>query len=89
MQVIIDGVHYEPANKQAFSRIGIAISTHQRPEVLARAISQHLKHLPPGALVVVVDDGSNPAAAVPDGIQLFRHEESRGIVATKMPALRR
>ncbi|HEJ8096735.1 TPA: glycosyltransferase family 2 protein [Serratia marcescens] len=87
MQVIIDGVHYEPANKQAFSRIGIAISTHQRPEVLARAISQHLKHLPPGALVVVVDDGSNPAAAVPDGIQLFRHEESCGIVATKNASL--
>ncbi|HGM5351260.1 TPA: glycosyltransferase family 2 protein [Serratia marcescens] len=87
MQVIIDGVPYEPANKQAFSRIGIAISTHQRPEVLARAISQHLKHLPPGALVVVVDDGSNPAAAVPDGIQLFRHEESRGIVATKNASL--
>lgn len=87
MQVIIDGVHYEPANKQAFSRIGIAISTHQRPEVLARAISQHLKHLPPGALVVVVDDGSNPAAAVPDEIQLFRHEESRGIVATKNASL--
>lgn len=87
MQVIIDGVHYEPANKQAFSRIGIAISTHQRPEVLARAISQHLKHLPLGALVVVVDDGSNPAAAVPDGIQLFRHEESRGIVATKNASL--
>lgn len=87
MQVIIDGVPYEPANKQAFSRIGIAISTHQRPEVLARAISQHLKHLPPGALVVVVDDGSNPAAAVPDGIQLFRHEESLGIVATKNASL--
>ncbi|HEJ6909076.1 TPA: glycosyltransferase family 2 protein [Serratia marcescens] len=87
MQVIIDGVHYEPANKQAFSRIGIAISTHQRPEVLARAISQHLKHLPPGALVVVIDDGSNPAATVPDGIQLFRHEESRGIVATKNASL--
>ncbi|MBE5255651.1 glycosyltransferase family 2 protein [Serratia marcescens] len=87
MQVIIDGVHYEPANKQAFSRIGIAISTHQRPEVLARAISQHLKHLPPGALVVVVDDGSSPAAAVPDGIQIFRYEESRGIVATKNASL--
>lgn len=87
MQVIIDGVHYEPANKQAFSRIGIAISTHQRPEVLARAISQHLKHLPPGALVVVVDDGSSPAAAVPDGIQLLRREESRGIVATKNASL--
>jgi hypothetical protein len=87
MQVIIDGVPYEPANKQAFSRIGIAISTHQRPEVLARAISQHLKHLPPGALVVVVDDGSDPTAAVPDGIQLFRHEKSRGIVATKNASL--
>jgi len=83
MKVIIDGVEYEPANQQAFSRIGIAISTHQRPEVLFRAVSQHMKHLPTGALVVVVDDGSVPVAIVPEGIRLIRHEKSQGIVASK------
>lgn len=87
MQVIIDGVPYEPANQRAFSPIGIAISTHQRPEVLARAISQHIKHLPYGSLVVVVDDGSAPAAVVPDGIKLVRHEKSLGIVAAKNASL--
>ena len=87
MQVIIDGVPYEPANQRAFSRIGIAISTHQRPEVLARAIAQHMKHLPLGSLVVVVDDGSAPAAVVPDGIKLVRHEKSLGIVAAKNASL--
>ncbi|VVA47931.1 Glycosyl transferase family 2 [Serratia ficaria] len=83
MQVIINGIPYEPANKQAFSRIGIAISTHQRPEVLSRSISQHMKHLPPGALVVVVDDGSVPAAVVPEGVKLIRHETAKGIASSK------
>ena len=64
MQVTIDGVPYAPASVVA-SRIGIAISTHQRADVLKRALEQHMKHLPAGALVVVVDDGSKPAAVVP------------------------
>ena len=63
MQVTINGVSYAPACAIS-SRIGIAISTHQRSEVLKRALEQHLKHLPAGALVVVIDDGSKPAAAV-------------------------
>lgn len=87
MQVIIDGVPYEPANQQAFSRIGIAISTHQRPEILRRAIEQHIKHLPTGALVVIIDDGSVPAAVAPEGFKLIRHEMSRGIVASKNASL--
>jgi hypothetical protein len=87
MQVIIDGIPYEPANKQAFLRIGIAISTHQRPEILRRALDQHIKHLPVCALVVVVDDGSTPAAVVPDGVKLVRHEKSQGIVASKNASL--
>lgn len=87
MQVIIDGIPYEPANQQAFSRIGIAISTHQRPEILSRAIEQHMKHLPTGALVVIIDDGSVPAAVAPEGFKLIRHEMSRGIVASKNASL--
>lgn len=86
MQVTIDGVQYVPASQQQ-SRIGIAITTHNRPEVLKQAIEQHLKHLPAGALVVVVDDGSKPAAVAPDGIRLIRHETSLGIVASKNASL--
>jgi hypothetical protein len=45
-----------------------------------------MKHLPAGALVVVIDDGSKPAAVVPDGVQLL-HETSLGIVASKNASL--
>lgn len=86
MQVTIDGVPYAPASVVS-SRIGIAISTHQRADVLKRALEQHMRHLPSGALMVVVDDGSKPAAVVPDGVQLLRHETSLGIVASKNASL--
>lgn len=86
MQVTIDGVPFVPACASA-SRIGIAITTHNRSDVLNRAIEQHIKHLPAGALVVVIDDGSKPAAVVPDGVQLLRHETSLGIVASKNASL--
>lgn len=86
MQVTIDGVPYAPASIIS-SRIGIAITTHQRADVLKRAIEQHMKHLPAGSLVVVIDDGSQPAAVVPDGVQLLRHETSLGIVASKNASL--
>lgn len=86
MQVKIDGVSYAPVSDSR-SAIGIAITTHNRPEVLKRAIEQHIKHLPSGALVVVIDDGSMPQAIVPDGVTLLRHESSRGIVASKNASL--
>ncbi|WP_376779411.1 glycosyltransferase family 2 protein, partial [Atlantibacter hermannii] len=86
MQVTIDGVQYVPASHQQ-SRIGIAITTHNRPDVLKKAIEQHKKHLPAGALVVVIDDGSKPAAVVSDDVQLLHHETSLGIVASKNASL--
>ncbi len=86
MQVTIDGVPYAPVNNSR-SAIGIAITTHNRPEVLKRAIEQHMKHLPYGALVVVIDDGSKPAAIVPEKVKIIRHEQSRGIVASKNASL--
>jgi glycosyltransferase involved in cell wall biosynthesis len=86
MQVTIDGVPYAPACAIS-SRIGIAITTHQRADVLKRALEQHMKHLPAGALMVVIDDGSKPAAVVHDGVQLLRHNESLGIVASKNASL--
>ncbi len=86
MQVTIDGVPYAPVC-DSVARIGIAITTHNRADVLCRALAQHQQYLPPGALVVVIDDGSTPAAVVPDGVHLWRHDISLGIVASKNRSL--
>lgn len=86
MQVTIDGVPYAPVCNTV-ARIGIAITTHNRADVLSRTLAQHQKYLPTGALVVVVDDGSLPAASVPDSIQLIRNDKSLGIVASKNRSL--
>ncbi|MDY0886293.1 glycosyltransferase family 2 protein [Kosakonia sp. CFBP8986] len=87
MQVTIDGVPYAPVCDSATSRIGIAISTHNRASVLSQALEHHLRHLPVGALVVVVDDGSQPPAVVPASVNLIRHDKSLGIVASKNASL--
>lgn len=82
MDVVIDGVQYAPLNYR-HSNIGIAITTHNRADVLKRAIAHHQQFLPPGALMVVIDDGSTQSASVPEQIKLIRHEKSLGIVASK------
>jgi glycosyltransferase involved in cell wall biosynthesis len=86
MEVTIDGAPYAPARVSA-GRIGIAISTHNRAVVLKKTIEQHLKHLPAGARIFVIDDGSVPAASVPASVQLIRHSTSMGIVAAKNTSL--
>lgn len=80
MQFTTDGVRYAPACAIS-SRIGIAISAHQRADVLKRALEQHMKHMLACALVVVVDDGSKPAAAMRNGTQQLRHAASLGILS--------
>ncbi|QWR81950.1 glycosyltransferase family 2 protein [Cronobacter sakazakii] len=82
MEVVIDGVSYSPVSKQA-SNIGIAITTHNRHDVLSRALEHQLNYLPAGALVAVVDDGSSKPVSVPDGVRIIRSDMSRGIVASK------
>jgi len=82
MNVVIDGVTYAPASQQR-SNIGIAISTHNRHEVLSRALEHQLKYLPAGALVVVIDDGSAKPVTVPDGVTLIRNNTATGIAAAK------
>lgn len=83
---MIDGVRYAPVTERA-SNIGIAISTHNRHDVLSRALDHHLKFLPAGALVVVIDDGSAKPVTVPEGVRVIRHDVSRGIVAAKNSSL--
>ncbi len=87
MDVIIDGVPYVRADNVSHNKIGIAITTHSRPQVLANSLEQHRKYLPPGAVVFVIDDGSSPPAKVPDWCNLIRNDKSRGIVASKNVSL--
>lgn len=86
MEVMIDGVRYAPVTNRALN-IGVAISTHNRHDVLSRSLNHHLKYLPAGALVVVIDDGSPNPVVVPDGVRLIRCDMSRGIVAAKNASL--
>lgn len=86
MEVLINGINYTPATEQS-SKIGIAISTHNRHDVLSRALEHQLKFLPAGALVVVIDDGSAKPVAAPEGVRVIRHETSLGIVAAKNASL--
>lgn len=88
MQVIIDGKQFVPAHSSTGSRMGIAITTHNRADVLATALAQHEQHLPPGAFVVVVDDGSKRPVSAPDWVKLIRFDVSQGIVAAKNACLR-
>lgn len=87
MHVSIDGVDYVPASSGAAPRLAICITTRDRAEVLADSLEHHLKHLPAGALLCVVDDGSKVPAVVPSGVHLIRHEKSRGIPAAKNACL--
>lgn len=63
-------------------RLGIGLTTHNRPEVLAKALEHQLKFLPEGAVLVVVDDASHPPAKAP-GATLFRFHHNAGISAAK------
>lgn len=84
--VHIDGQEYLPAG-EATGAIGIAITTHNRSDQLSKTIERQLAHLPAGAHVVVVDDGSAKPATVPTGVEIVRFETSRGIVSAKNKCL--
>jgi len=86
MDVVIDGVRYAPMTEMV-SNVGIAISTHNRHDVLSRALEHQLKFLPAGALVVVIDDGSSKPVTASEGVIVIRHEVSRGIVSAKNGSL--
>ena len=86
MRVSVDGVEYAPVGRGGGPRIGVAVTTHNRPEVLASTLS-HIQRRTPGAVVAVVDDGSKVPVTVPDGVVLVRHEKARGIAGAKNACL--
>ena len=74
MRVTVDGVDYIPAGGP---NIGVAITTKDRPHVLAETLAAFTKHSP-NIPVVVVDDGSQ--VPVDNAV---RHPESLGVARSK------
>lgn len=63
--------------------IGIGITTHNRPEVLEKALAFQAKHMPANAKLVVVDDASTTPVARAD----FRFDQQAGIARAKNKCL--
>lgn len=80
-EVIVDGCRYVPED-DAGSRIGIGITTHNRPDVFRRAYAEIVR-LTPGARIVVVDDASDS----PIEEATFRFDECAGIARAKNKCL--
>lgn len=78
-KVTVDGVDYFPTTAP---RIGVAISTYNRQDVLSTTLTHIIKHTP-GAYIVVVDDASTTPVIVPDEVILLRNEKNSGIASTK------
>lgn len=58
--------------------IGVAISTHNRQYMLDKSLEAWEKHLPAGAVLAVIDDGSEPPA-----IGATHRQANSGVAATK------
>lgn len=89
---MIDGTRYEPVNQPAEAQaetpvIGIGITAYGRPQILAGAIERMAQHLPEGAHVVIVDDGSGVDIAAPTGWTVHRFEQNRGTPVAKNKCL--
>jgi glycosyltransferase involved in cell wall biosynthesis len=82
-KVMIDGVEYAPVAESSGARIGIAITTHNRAEVLEQSLARHREFFPPGAVLKIIDDGTEGARPESD----FRFAKPQGIVAAKNKSL--
>src|SRR5690606_11244947 len=82
--VVIDGVRYVPESGGPPSRIGIGITTRNRPEALKTTLENVRKHFPPGARLVVVDDASEKPVPEAD----FRFPRNVGIARAKNKCLK-
>lgn len=59
-------------------KIGVAVTTHNRPEVRSRCVAGWRRHLPEDTTFVVVDDASDPPAEA-----TFRFETNAGVARAK------
>lgn len=81
-EVLIDGTRYVPATANHPS-IGVGITTRNRPDILAQALTEWRRHLPANATLIVIDDASKTPVPEAD----YRFNENVGIARAKNKAL--
>ena len=64
-------------------KVGVAVTTRNRPDVLKRCLDNILEHSPDDFVVAVVDDASDTPVEVQDGVILYRFDENAGIPRAK------
>lgn len=81
-RITVDNVEYVPASEQsAPPTVGVAITTHNRPDVLAQTVAA-FRQLSPNIALAIVDDGSRKPVTSPHG-SVMRNERAQGIAAAK------
>lgn len=89
VSVTVGGVEYVPAGTLAViqvapgPRIGIGITTRNRPDQIRKTVDQFERFLPPGAKLVVVDDATDDPAFEAD----YRFDQNVGIARAKNKCL--
>src|SRR5690554_5113268 len=84
MDVVIDGVRYVPAGRSSGpERIGIGVTTRNRPKVFSETLKNLRKHLPEGSELVIVDDASGE----PVKEATYRFARQAGIAKAKNKCL--
>jgi hypothetical protein len=63
--------------------LGVALSTHNRRNLFERAIAQWQRWIPPGTVLVVVDDASDVPVPEISGVMAIRHDVRMGVAMTK------
>jgi glycosyltransferase involved in cell wall biosynthesis len=80
-RIVVDGIEYSPFGWQAKPSVGVAITTHNRPDVLAATLAA-FERFSPQIPVVIVDDGSNRPVKS-QFATVVRNQPAMGIAAAK------
>lgn len=84
---MVDGIPYEPASPTPrvpdFPRAGLAVTTRNRNDLLARALDSWRKHTPADWPLLVIDDASSTPVPGAD----YRFEKNAGVPVAKNKAL--
>lgn len=83
-EVLINGIPYIPVTEAAPAyRIGVGVCTHNRRELAEESVAKIRENLPPGAVLVIVDDASE----IPYEGATYRFNEQAGIARAKNKCL--
>ena len=84
---INDEYYVKENNQLGGKKIGIAITTHNRQDLIKKAVAEHKKFLPSNAVIFVIDDGSTSPVQPIEGVTIIRHNRAKGISHAKNKCL--